>query len=298
MLATVELELRYLKGIGVLAGAAVVVIGGVVGLAEIFVDDSPTFAEEVAAATDLPPTAVGAELEVTGDRPGTLSMQGPGPESGGTSGDLSGDSGQIDLGQDAEEGVFIDHLTWDGLDFFLDPGDCQIETGETNEGAGITRVDISCVDIRDVRDTATITVEGPANLPLGVVSVEGLPAQGGTLVMTGAFDQTFTFEGGQTWSPQPDGVATGQEFSLYLFSPTISLGFAFDADVLTLARVVYREIETDIPPDSCSVTHESLGRLDPMVTLVDISFYCDTLDLDEVGTVTIDGSVVVQRHDM
>lgn len=271
-----------------LAGAAVV-FGGVLTLAALTVDEEPSFSERLqTGSTTRPPQALGAVLEVSGDRPGRFVLEHGGATSNGSFG-MESDDGRIIITQDDSGDPFIDQMSWDGLDFFLDPGDCTFTVGDVNEEMGLARSEISCVDIRDVRDTATITVEGTAGLPVRLVSSD-LPPMGGTVLVSGDLEETWEFDGG-TWAAEPPDFADWSA-TLYGSDATINMQ---GTDDLTVTGIYYREVAHDVPADACDVTADQVAVVGPGTSLVETSFTCEQIDLGDVGTVTLEGSVVVER---
>ena len=56
----------------------------------------------------------------------------------------------------------ISRLQVDGLSFHLDPDDCSYLPGARDPETGLAPLTVDCLNITDIRDTATVTVEHAA----------------------------------------------------------------------------------------------------------------------------------------
>ncbi|MGH8912347.1 MAG: hypothetical protein ACRDVD_07530 [Acidimicrobiia bacterium] len=298
-----EGRIHNTKGLGVLAGAAAMLVLGVLGLARITVPDVPTFAEELAQAEQegapaVLPTAVGAQLLVTGDREGTFSLDRQAP--GGLGFGLQGDDGTIYFEGDPSTGASIKQMSYDGLDFFLDPDDCIIALGEVNTDTGVAAVAIECLDIRDVRDTATITLSGPAGMPADLVVVRtDLPPTGGSFTLDS--EPFLTVEGGVLdLIPQP-ALAGDEGWALILSDEAISRGLFFayghETHELELGQVAVDNQSERIDAGACEVTTTEVGVINPQTSLVEVGVDCPNIDIEGLGTVALRGSAVVEQID-
>ena len=293
-------------------------VGGVaaitLGLVALVVPAAPA---AVATATPDPtfdlavaPDAVGGSLAVSGDRTGTLgldrleSMAGYqqvgemfelviGPAS------LEGADGRIVFGRDAEGVTQIDY---NGLSFYLDPGDCTVTDGALNADAGLMSARIECVEISDIRGGGTISLDGVVALPANVLGGRsGLPPSGGRLdlgdvpleipearalvdsSLIGLQEVTqigLTSEDGATVVVVELDRETG-EYSMTLIqvSGESSLGQA-NGESVTISP-------------ACPLATETIGRLSPNVIVVRLDFDCDDVPLPGGGTGSVEGSVVV-----
>ena len=291
-----EGQVRHVRAIAVLLAGAVVVFGGVVALAALTVAREPPLSEQLPTdpttgdgeqAAEEPPETLGALLEVTGERSGRFTTDRQG-ESMGDAYVLEGDDGRILIARTDDGEAFIDQMNWDGLDFFFDPGDCSLTPGTVNDDMGLVRTQISCTDVRDVRDTTTISLEGTANVPIGLVMVRDLPHLGGTLEVTGAVEETWTIQAG-SWEPD-----FGGEWTLGMFGPDGNLSFSGERDPVP-AEIVIGDAAYDIAEAACDVATTELAVVDPTTALVEVELACERVELEGVGTVSIEGTVVVTK---
>lgn len=307
-----------MRPILVLFGAAVGVVLAMLALAAVIFPDpppDPTASATVPGATEPaapsgastttslsrgpvidPTTHLGGTLTVSGDRPGSFTLLG---EDSTTSGyTLAGSGDRITFAFEDDGILFVDHVTYDGLDFYLDPGECEIDTGEVNTGLGISTVAVTCPDITDLRDTATVTVEGSVGVASTLTGREDLPDLGGTVTVEGDVDLLLQVEFG-TWVqyPHQPGIFGGDSVSLHGADGLPLLGMEEnDNGQLALigfleAPQVYREVE----PGTCLAQTEQLAVASPNVTYHALTLDCAAVPLVEGGTVSIEGSVVVER---
>lgn len=276
--------------------AGVVVIGAVVALARIIIPDEPDFAEGLEDATENPegtleftPSAIGGELQVSGARDGTITLER----------NISGPS--YGLG-DAETRIFfepdplqITQMSYDGLAFFPEPEDCEFTEGEHNEEAGLAAVRVSCPELVDIRDNGSLTVEGHLALPADMVMELDRPATGGT-VTVGETDwelsrDPFLFIGPSdddpTMSVHSDDV-----------DATLGLHFVYDtqSDSLSLAAISYGDRPmSDVSPGACSIGTEQVAVINPQSSIHEMTLRCDSVDVPELGSLPVEGTVVFEK---
>lgn len=269
------------------------ILTGVVGLRAAIAPDHPTFTDALAAAEDsgdpssVVPTAYGGQLAVTGDREGDFTLTSQSGDAAGFT--LSGDDGRMRFAGSRGD-LTIAQFSYDGLEFFPDEGECTSTPGQTNEDLGIAAAVIECVDLRDVRDTATITMEGVVGLPADMVIERELPELGGT----------FTI-GTETWDAEPSyllpaGMAVGDE------SPRLRIGNAagdaalsFASDPLVLRAVLLEGEEHSVESASCSTTRDVLVAVNPEVTIIEMTLRCDEVEVEDIGLLTVAAEVVVEE---
>ena len=283
------------KGLGVLLGSAGVIVAGVVGLALWLVPDEPAFSEGFGDAAegsdgglDFVPTAIGGELEVTGAREGSITLErnieGPG----------------FGLG-DARTKIFfepspltITQMSYDGLAFYPEPDDCEFTEGEHNEEIGVAAARVVCPELVDIRDNETISLEGYVALPADVVIERDLPELGGTVAV-----------GEETWEMAEANLGiypvshygdSPEPAYLQMWTGDYLRGMSFEMDreteTLTLVEVYWPEGQSDVPPGACSISTEFLVQVDPNNSLHRLEFACDSVAVRGMGEVPITGSIV------
>lgn len=286
------------KGFGVLAGTALVVVLGVVGLARLVVPDEPTFSEglEEAAETedgtvDFTPIAVGGQLEVTGAAEGTISLErtAHGPTYGLENSDM-----RIFFESDP---LTINQMSYEGLAFFPEPGDCDFTEGEHNEDVGLVGVEVSCPELVDIRGNGTITLAGVLALPADMVLELDLPEKGGT-VSIGGDSIEFGSDLHLFVGPSPDDHGTSDiQLTAVSDSPRATLIFPYDLDsgLLRLGRVGYSGGSTDVDPEECSHDLSELAVINTQSRILQLDFSCAEIQLANVGRVPIEGTLVFEK---
>lgn len=293
--------LRSLTIVGATVAGVAAVTLGLVGLivprpadGVLNASAEPTFDLAIA------PDRVGGSLEVSGDRTGTLRLDrgsadvryepaGAVPEL--ILGDLwlTGEDGQIRFSRDPAKGV--SQVQYDGLSFFLDPGDCTITPGAHNAAAGLMSALLECLEIADVRDAGVISIEGVVALPADVLGDRGdLPPSGGSIDVG---DTTVDFseagvllDGGvdaETGRMQMGLFNDDEEYLVIEYDPETAEYFLIAIQIAD---------EYAFLSEACPVAAEDLGRLNPQTTVVRFTIDCDGVDLPGGGFGTVSGSVV------
>lgn len=275
--------------------AVAVIMGSVVALRFTIAPDQPTFADAVAAAKeegspqDVVPTAYGGELQVTGDRQAPFSLSGGGDTGAGFA--LTGSEGRMQF-EGAGVELHITQFSFDGLDFFPKGDDCKVTPGAANKERGVAAAIVECSQVRDIRDIATITVEGPVGLPLDMVVDAGLPPVGGTVEVG---DDSWRIDHASlTLLPQP-AIAGEEDHPLTLVEePSKFMYFTYDDGRPALARIEDDGVVTVVPADACEVTFETLGALNAETSRSELTIECASVEIEGRGAVPISGSVVVE----
>ncbi|HSJ35225.1 MAG TPA: hypothetical protein VLB85_09245 [Acidimicrobiia bacterium] len=291
--------------------AALAVVGGMVLLAGLMFPDlgpaeaaTPTGMEvpdQESTSTTVadghpvidPTTHVGGTLTVSGDRPGTFTLQGEDSTMSGYT--LAGSGDRITFAQDDDGALFVDHVTYDGLDFYLDPGECEIEPGEVNTDLGISTVAVTCPEITDLRDTATVTVEGTVGVA-STLTREDLPRLGGTITVEGDVELVLEVEAG-TWVQFPEeGTFPGDYANLHGSDgiPVMHLE-EIDDGRLAVTGVGAVDDFRDVEPDTCRSQTEQVAVVSPGVTYHRLILDCPAVPLLDGGVVSITGEAVIQR---
>lgn len=284
------------KGVAVLVGAAALVALGVTGLALVIVPDEPTFAEGFVGTDDpeeeveFVPTAVGALLEITGAREATVTLD---RTVGGPSYGIGNSTTRIFFDRDP---LAIGQLSHDGLAFFPGSEDCEFTPGEHDEDTGLVAVTISCLELIDIRGNGSISIEGQLALPADLVIELDLPETGGVIAV-----------GDEEWDivdpllfigPRFRGDdMTAIDFLLWTGGAQHGLGFTYNDEtgVMSLATVYFDERHLDVGSADCMLTDEEVMILNPQTQYRELMIECENVDVPDLGSVEIAGSVVYQK---
>jgi hypothetical protein len=299
-----------LRSLGILSAAAALVALATFALSGVIVPrpTDPTLVTPTDGAVELDlgatPTQIGGRLVVTGDRPGALSVasessnQGYEPDSsvaGGLAFErgevvLTGPEGEIVLNPGTGE---VTRIEYDGLSFYLDPGDCVATSGARNGGLGLMHIDLRCEGITDLRDGAAIGLEGVISVPADALGDRGdLPGPGGT-VEIGQTEIGLVHGVGIVggFGPVDDGLVP----LVVPASDVTGLGVSYDPEDGTFTLTSYQLegalVELSEP---CSLPAEELGRINPQTTVVRLALDCASVPLPGgrsgvvTGTVTVD----------
>jgi hypothetical protein len=278
-------------------GAVVVTIG----LANVIVPGRPAGpqtegtsdgAPRSPAQTLQPIIGVGGHLTVTGDREGTLTLT---RESNDERYSLVGNDARIVFeGNNPPE---VAQVSWEGLEFFPEPGDCAITPGALDDEIGVGYAEIECEGLTDIRGGGTISLSGMLGLPLTTVGESDLPEMGGSVAVgdeTWAFVEAFLFT-----FPVNSGAGT-DDFNMELADADGgTLRFRFDVQThrLTLIGVEREGEASELPPGACNLATNELGRLAPNAAVVELTIECPAAEVPGLGTVPITGTVTVQQLD-
>lgn len=273
-----------------LIAGGLIVVGGVLGLAALTLGDEPSREVTTAAGSSAGvPQRLGATVEFTGDRPGELSTERTGIGARADQYLIEGDEGRILLGPDDAGELVVEQMSWQGLDFFPDADDCAFTPGPTNEELGLAAVRMSCPSIRDVRDTATVTLEGTAALPIDLVVERDLPETGGTLQVSGDRQDTWR-TASVSWRPG----APGSGADLVIRGSGFTMRFTGD-DELVASGLTTDGVQVDLATDACDVSADRVAALSPGADLVELTISCTGVDLTETETIDVSGVVVAER---
>ena len=282
------------RGIGLLVGAAALVVVSVAALALVVVPDEPRFSdaveEETGVEEDFVPDALGARLAISGARNDTVVLD---DTVGGPTFGLGSSRTRIFFEADP---IAIGQMSHDGLAFFPEPDDCEFTPGEHNEGAGLVAVRISCLELVDIRDNGSITLEGVAALPADLVIEIDLPETGGSVTV-----------GDQVWEivdpllfigPRFRGdPMTAVEFLLWTRDARQGLRFIYNDEtgLISFVAVDFDETSHEINSSACSLTDEEVMTLNPQTQFRELNIDCGAVDIGDLGTVEITGSITYQK---
>ena len=268
-------------------GLATLIVPRAAGSAQV-PGATPDALESGAAPDPGPITAIGGTLAVTGDRQGAFHLD---RESGDDRYTLVGDDGRIFFeGQPAR----VAQISWDGLEFFLDPDDCALTPGERHDPTGVAGLHLRCEGIADVREGGTVTLEGRLGVAADLLGLRGgLPDSGGTAQVG---DRTLTFRDAHLTLPGGfggSGIYIGQ-----LWDPDANAGLTFVYDVqthlLSLGEVHYGGGRVVVTPGACTVSERDIGLLNPHTRMVELQLRCDAVDIPTLGVVPIDAAIVAE----
>ncbi len=284
--------------LAVLVGAAVLLAVAVAGVGALVLappgDNAPGAGGPVSPGAAGAPAEAGAHADVSGDVTGSFDST----EAAGGRDDISFSSGNDRLlfGRD-ETGIYIEHFTFAGLDFYIDPGDCQTQVGDQDPSTGLTQVDFSCDELNDVRDKGTVAIQGRAVVPARLV-MTGIPEPGGQVVLRGDVAKTLDVSD-PGWFTFPEGEGPPGRHDLDLWGQVDHLSFDETASGgLTLVAVSVRGEEHEVAPGVCNPVVTQLVRISDTETMEKVEIDCPNVSLGEAGTVSITGTVVVDHLNM
>lgn len=259
----------------------------VVGLLALLAPDRTASTEAEGNEGTFGSQPQGGELEITGDRQGTFALTGnaQGPGYG-----LGGDDGGIFF-QGSGQDLSVVQLSYDGLDFFLGEDDCILTVGEA-DSAGRGGATIDCVEIRDVRDIATISVRGRVVLPADLLAErDDLPEVGGTVTVG---TETLIIDDGlfrlaDAADESPDAV------NRWMSGPRIHVSFRQELGNEYVDQIALEGSVSDIPQDACEVERVHAAMMDTSTNLVEVSFRCEEVEIEGMGEFPIVGSAIVEQ---
>lgn len=322
-----------MKGLLVLAGAALAIALGVLALAELILPDAVTPAApeaapespdpEVVSSASIspaawPPDAVGGVIEVTGDRPGSIEVdESRSVFSSDTRLELASSESSMLFGED-DGMLFVDQMTYDGLNFFLEPGDCGFSELDRTEDFGLVRLEITCTEISDVQGNNTVTMQGAVDVPITIGVMGDEYASGGTLSLSGDVDAALTVTDA-FWYDYPEDMqcagsgCAADTFQDSLFvstyrdssnpdDPELVVEFDIEERPPRLAKLTYQpDPEEELTyrftpqPDDCTVEETDVARIAPDTELLEIALDCSELTGEEGETVSLSGALAVHR---
>lgn len=235
---------------------------------------------------------LGGTLTVSGDREGSLRLTREVHHQGGYA--LEGGGDRITF---VGAPVDVSQISYDGLEFFPDRGQCSVTSGNLDNAIGIGFAELQCDELVDIRDGGTISMRGEIGLPVDLLVGRQLPASGG-IVFVG--DEAWAFEEAWLVTWQQPAIAGVSEYNLRLEDlggPPRALNFAYDVEshALSLANVRVGNSDVDVPAGACTFDRVELGMHNPRTRVVELSMSCPSVDVPGTGSVAISGSVVVDE---
>jgi hypothetical protein len=272
-------------------GLAVLIVPSPVGSTEV-----PDGAASGVPATPAPvgdldaiPAAIGGTLVVTGDREASLTVNREATD--GQYG-LIGDDARIFIGGDP---LVVTQMNLDGLSFFPEPDDCTITPGQLNQQIGVAGAHVHCEDVADIRENGVVTVDGVIGVAADMLGMRGdLPEDGGTVALGDA-----TLEFADAWLyAMPLSVIDGpDQTNMGLVDGATELYFSYDVQThaIALVSIERNDVPTAVPASACSIVTRPLGMVNPRTTVLDMTLACAAVELPDLGTVSIDGSLIVEQ---
>lgn len=274
---------------------AVLIVPGPVGTSGGTGVGDPSDAPATAAPIgdlDLAPTAIGGTLVVTGDR--NLNLVVDRESTDGQYG-LIGDDARVFIGGDP---LSILQMNLDGLSFFPDPDECTITPGRLNQDIGVAGAHLRCEGVGDIRDDGVVTVDGVVGIAADMLGMRGdLPRSGGSITLE---DETLEFADAVLYAFPSPAIAGEDQTNMGLVDGRMELYFTYDVQTHGIALVTIErdDVATEVPPGACSISTRELGKLNPRTIVLDMTLACPAVELPDVGSVAIDGSLIVEQVDV
>lgn len=288
---------NWVRSLSVLGAAFAGVVVITLGLASLIVSGAGSTAQGEATpspdASVTPPnsgggpvTAVGGALAVTGDREASFIVDREATDNEGYF--LAGEDGRIIFSGDP---LAVERVSYDGLEFYVDEGNCTLTPGERHDPTGVAGAHVLCEEIDDIRDGGTISVEGTVGISADLLGLRGdMPPTGGVLEI-GEREIEIPFVVLNLGSPR-DFVAPGGFLVSDDGRVIVQIEYDFQTHGLELAVIELDGDQTDIPSGACSMSTETIGRLNPHTTTADLTIECQSLELASGETVRVGGTFI------
>jgi hypothetical protein len=121
-----------------------------------------------------------------------------------------------------------------------------------------------------------------------------LPPSGGSLTFG---DETLNFTEAWLFTFLGPVMAGDDRTNMGLVDGDTGLYFTYDAQSHATA-LAFIEIEgaiTEVPAGACTITTQEIGKVNPRNTLVEMTVRCPVVELPDLGSIAIDGSVMVDQ---
>lgn len=271
------------------------------------------------AATNGDGVVEGGVLTILGDREGVIALgtSHPANDNLGTI-EVSGEGGRISF-VPGEAGVVVNHLVFAELDFFVAPDECSVSVGDVNPRLGVAATTVDCPALTDIRNQGTVRVTGTLGLPADIVGADrgDLPPKGGTISVSGATSLTVSFGVSDpiAWTafehPRDNSGTPPQEITLapHTLEPgahggqaTITTGDGVvltpgeEEDDLWVTTLLIEDESYHVKAGQCTVEAIQVGVVSPTATLQHLRWSCHDLEVDELGTVSLEGDVTLARY--
>ncbi len=280
------LGIAFASVVALTFGLAAVIVPRADGAAQGPGAPSPGASGAVAAPGDGPVATVGGALAVTGDREGTFVVDREETEQGGYA--LAGEEGQVFLGGDP---LGVERISYDGLEFYIDPGQCTLTPGERHDPTGVAGARLACEEIADIRDGGVVSMEGTIGVSADLFGLRGdLPPNGGTITIG---DEATEFPFAVVYLGFPGGFRPAGGFLVTEDGRTIvQLEYDVQTHALELVIIEIDGIPTEIERGACSLTTEPIGRLNPTTTTAELTIECPSVEMAGGESVRISGMLI------
>lgn len=291
---------EFQRSVAILAGACVATIVVTLGLAWMITGPGLVGVQPATGAPSAPTSGIGGALNISGDRTATVVLNREVIEDRYA---LHGANGRVVFtGQPAT----VARMQFEGLDFFLDPGDCAYTIGERDAEMGLAPVDVRCVAISDVRHTALINVDGTLRMPAEQFGLRGdLPQTGGDIALG---DETLKFDSAAINLQRP-GVIVDPATNLVTRFPltypvtlegddgTLRFVYDYPTSKLQFVGVELARGLAGTHGGACEPSLRELGKLSPRVTVAEMRLDCAGVALGDLGIVPLSGALLVDVID-
>ncbi len=285
-----------IRGLAVLAGAAVLVVALVAGLSEAILPDGPPATVSASPSTTLvsatgPPSEWGRNIVVSGDREGTVTV----------------DQGDLRLTIAEDDGkIYVSQMVYEGLNIFLDPPDCPLEPEAISLESGLVRLRMSCRDITDVQGNHTIHLEGWTTHDARLVLPLPSDDTGGSLEISGDIEDVvpvppMAWYVSSTGSPRAAMVAMDEPDPAEMVRFGSPLSLWLDPSGRPVVQWISVPGEDFMPPfhadpDECTVTDDVVAVIDENTERVEIGVQCPSLTSDDFATtISVSGTILADR---
>jgi hypothetical protein len=249
------------------------------------------------------PTRIGGQLTVTGDFEGAMTLatarSAPGYEpSPDVAGGLAYVRGDVIVRGPEGDLVFsprtgeITRIEYDGMSFYLDPGDCVTTPGGRSDELGLLHVRVNCPEIADLRGAGAIGLEGVIAVPADALGDRGpLPATGGSVEYGGLAVEIVMGVG------LVGGIAPMDNERVPILAPAdafTGLGILYDPQdgSYELTGIQLDGTFTELA-QPCPLTSEGVGRLNPETAVVRVTIDCADVAAPDGTTAALTGDIVV-----
>jgi hypothetical protein len=279
------LGIAFVGVVGLTFGLAALIVPGAAGSAQAPGAPSPDASAQVPVPGDGPVTAVGGTLAVSGERQGAFVVDREATDQGYA---LDGEQGRIFFGGDP---LAVERISYDGLELYVDPGDCSLTPGERYDPTGVAGATIRCEDMEDIRDGGVVSMEGTVGVSADLLGLRGdLPPNGGTIMLGDvALDIPFAVLNlGSPGSFVPAGgfLVTDDGRGI------VQIDYDVQTHALAVEVVEIDGVPTEIERGACSLTTEPIGRLNPRTNTAELTIECPAVEMASGEAVRISGTLI------
>jgi hypothetical protein len=287
----------WFRSVTVLGIGFVGVIAVTIGLSTILIPAPSGTVVPSAAAGSADASAGAAPPRVAGEIGGTIVVSGDVDttfrvqhESTDGRYALVGDGGRIFF---EGEPLTVAQISFDGLEFFVDPDECSLTPGARDDATGVAEAQLRCDEIEDVRETGVVTLSGTIGVASDLLGLRGdLPPLGGTIAFG---DRTLTF--GDVAMLHPRFTAVVGQLSDLDGSALVVITYDDQMHSLELAEVTIDGTVTELPPDACDLATTEVGIVNPHARQLEMHIACAPLEIGGLGTVEVSGTLMIEEFE-